>query len=88
VACESVTYPGVDSSKWACVKDVVSRAYGLSIDSDSGEASKRGFTLTWRYDPSEQSLVIQCTQKPIFVSCGMVKQRLDDASEQCGIAPR
>src|SRR3954466_12986557 len=86
MACEAVTYAGVDSSKWACVKDVVSRSYGLSIDSDVGEASEQGFTLKWRYDPSEQSLVVQCTKKPIFVTCGMVTKRLSDGFQECGIA--
>ena len=52
MACEQLIYPGVDSSKWACVKDAVSRAYGLSIDSNVGEASEHGFTLEWRYDAS------------------------------------
>jgi hypothetical protein len=85
VACDPVTYPGVDSSKWACVKDVVSRAYGLSIESDLGEASERGFTLKWRYDASEQSLLVQCTKKPLLISCGMVKKRLTDGFEECGI---
>jgi hypothetical protein len=85
VACESLIYRGVDSSKWACVKDGVSRAYGLSIDSDLGEASERGFTLKWRYDASEQSLVVQCTKKPFVVSCGMGKNRLTDEFKKCGI---
>jgi hypothetical protein len=85
MACERVVYPGVDASKWACVKDAVRRAYGLSIESDLGEASERGFTLKWRYDASDQSLVVQCTKKPIFVSCGMVKNRLNNAFEGCGI---
>jgi hypothetical protein len=85
VACEQLIYPGVDSSKWACVKDAVSRAYGLSIDSNVGEASEHGFTLEWRYDASDESLVVQCTQKPFFVSCGMVTKRLHDEFEKCGI---
>jgi hypothetical protein len=81
-----VIYSSVDSSKWTCVKDVVSRSYGLSIGSDAGEASERGFTLKWRYDPSEQSLLVQCTKKPIFVTCGMVTKRLTDGFGDCGIA--
>jgi hypothetical protein len=86
VACDPVTYSGVDPSKWACVKDGVNRAYGLSIDSDLGEASERGFTLKWRYDATEQSLLVQCSKKPFLVSCGMVMKRLNDEFEKCGIA--
>jgi hypothetical protein len=85
VACQPVTYPGVDASKWACVKDAVSRAYGLSIDSDRGEASARGFTLNWRYNAAEQSLFVQCSKKPFVVTCGMVTNRLNTEFEQCGI---
>jgi len=79
-------YSDVDTSKWACVKEAVNRSYGLSIESDVGEASERGFTLKWRYDPAEQRLVVECTKKPVFVSCGMVAKRLTGGFEDCGIA--
>jgi hypothetical protein len=80
-----LVYSGVEASKWACAKDMVSREYGIRIESDHGEASKRGFTLKWTYDASEQALQIQCSRKPLLVPCGVVNNRIRDAADKCGI---
>jgi hypothetical protein len=85
VACDPLTYSGVDASKWACAKDTVSREYGMRIESDRGEASKRGFTLKWAYGVEEKTLQIQCSKKPFLVPCGVVNGRIKDAAEKCGI---
>jgi hypothetical protein len=86
VACDSLTYTGVDASKWACAKDTVSREYGIRIDSDRGEASKRGFTLRWTYEAEERTLEIQCSSKPFLIPCGVINDRINAAAEKCGIA--
>jgi hypothetical protein len=85
VACDPLTYSGVDASKWACAQDTVSREYGIRIESERGEASKRGFTLQWTYEPAEQTLQIQCSKKPFLVPCGVVNNRINDAADRCGI---
>jgi hypothetical protein len=47
--------------------------------------TERGFTLKWSYDPSAQTLQIQCTKKPFLVPCGTVNGRIEDAAAKCGI---
>lgn len=84
MSCDPLTYSGVDASKWARVKDLVGREYGIRIESDSGEASKKGFTLNWAYEASEQSLRIQCLEKPFFVPCGAVNNRIKGIAEKLG----
>ena len=81
-----MNYSGVDAAKWECAKDVVRREYGSDIASDSGEASERGFTLSWKFDPSTEELAVPCTGKPFFVPCGTVNVRINDAAAKCGIA--
>ena len=85
MACDSLNYSGVDAAKWACAKDVVSREYGISIDREEGEATKRGFTLQWRYDAGAQTLEVRCSKKPFVVPCGVVNQRIDAAATACGV---
>jgi hypothetical protein len=87
LACNQLTYSGVDGSTWARVRDLISREYGIPIESDSGEASKRGFTFEWTYDASEQRLHVQCSQKPFLVPCGSVNKRIKETAAKCGIAP-
>ena len=85
VACDQLSYAGIGESEWASVKDAVDRAYGMTIDSDRGEASKRGFTLSWTYDPSGQTLQIQCSEKPFFVPCSAVNDQIKQMADECGI---
>lgn len=85
MACDPLNHSGVDSSKWECARDVVQREYGIRIESDQGEATERGFTLTWSYDANAEELRIQCTEKPFFVPCGLVNGRINDTAGQCGI---
>lgn len=85
VACDPLTYSGVDESKWGCAKDSVRRQYGISIDAASGEMSQKGFTLKWGYDADRQTLRIQCTEKPFLVPCGLVNGRIDGIAKECGI---
>ncbi len=85
MACDPLSYSAVDAAKWACAKDVVRREYGITIDREEGEATKRSFTLQWRYDPSAQTLEVRCSKKPLLVPCRMVNQRINDAAAKCGV---
>ena len=64
----------------------MSREYGIRINSDRGEASRRGFTLRWAYEAGEQRLQIQCSKKPFLVPCGVINDRINAAADRCGIA--
>ena len=88
MTCDPLVYSDVDALKWACARDVVNTEYGITIDSDRGEASKKGFTLRWIYDTNEKSLEIQCSSKPFLVPCGMVNDRINAAAEKCGVMAR
>jgi hypothetical protein len=85
VACDQLSYAGIGATEWARVQDAVGRTYGMTIDSERGEASKRGFTLAWAYDPSGQTLQIQCSKKPFLVPCAKVNDRIRQMADECGI---
>jgi hypothetical protein len=87
VACDLLRYAGVDASKWAQAKDLVDGEYGIRIESDSGEASKKGFTLKWTYNPSEQTLQIQCSKKQFMVPCRVVNNRIKGMAEKLQVRP-
>lgn len=87
MACDPLRYSGVDASTWAEARQTISSEYGMSIDSEQGEDSKSGFTLTWTYDPSAQTLEIQCLEKPFLVPCGVISKRIGALAEKCGMRP-
>lgn len=85
MSCDPVKYSQVDASQWACVKALIGREYGMHFESHHGEASQRGFTVRWAYDEREQTLCVECSNKPFFVPCGTVNKRIRDAAAECGI---
>ena len=52
------------------------QSQGLQITGDSGSTSYQGIDFTWQYDSSSQSLTITCTEKPFFVPCSMIEQKI------------
>ena len=87
MACDELTYSGVDAAKWALAKETISREYGMHIESERGEEAKSGFTLAWTYDPSAETLVIRCREKPFLIPCGVVNNRINALAAQCGVEP-
>ena len=85
MACDPLSYSGVDPSKWASVKETVEREYGIQIDGDRGEASKRGFTLKWTYEAGEETLQLQCLDKPFITPCKVINSYINGAAEKSGL---
>ena len=86
MACDPLTFTGIDRSKWATVRESVAREYGIPIDSEHGERTERGFTLKWDYDPGAHTFHIQCTAKPFLVPCGAVNNRINALAGKLGIS--
>ena len=87
MACDRLRFGGVDESKWASAKETLSGEYGISIETERGEQTHSGFTLAWVYEPSAQTLEIQCRAKPFLIPCGVVNRRIGSLAQECGIEP-
>ena len=85
MACDALNFSGVDESKWTCGKNLVQSEYGITINSDQGQASAKGFTLSWNYNAGQQTLELQCTDKPWWAPCGTVNGRIESTASKCGI---
>jgi hypothetical protein len=88
MACDPLMYSDVDAAKWATLRETIESQYGIGIDSERGEASKRGFTLKWAYEPGEATLEIQCLKKPFITPCGVVNNYIKGAAEKAGLTAR
>jgi len=49
---------------------------GLAIIGASGYSSYQGMDFTWSYDEAGGKLTIQCTNKPFFIPCSMIEERI------------
>jgi len=85
VACDPLSYSGVDASSWASLRETIDGQYGIRIDTETGEASQRGFHLKWAYDPAAETLEIQCLEKPFIIPCSVVNDYINGAAEKAGL---
>jgi len=80
-ACAMLTYNNVTQAAWDSAKQAVETQYGIQIPTDSGSASKDGFTVHWNFDAGAQILSIQCTDSPIFVPCSAINSEINNMIE-------
>lgn len=82
-ACAKLTYNKFTPKCWECCVEMAKKHYGIDINKPSGETSKDGFTIRWEYYENTQTLSIQCTHSPFWVSCGTINGRIDDEIMSC-----
>ena len=85
MACDPLSYADVDAEKWASIKEMIEGQYGMAIDSENGEASARGFTLRWAYEADEETLEIQCLDKPFITPCAVVNSYINGVAAKAGL---
>jgi hypothetical protein len=80
-ACAMLTFNNVSADAWKCVQAAAAQ-YGVT-GADAGQATVNGFTVAWSYGAAAQTLQIQCTDSPLFVSCSIINSHIHDAVEKC-----
>ena len=82
MACAMLSYNNVNQAAWECLVKAVAD-YGVTITTDTGQATAHGFTISWNFDRQSQILHIQCIQSPFFVPCSAINSHINDAIEKC-----
>ena len=80
--CEVQTFSGMTQEQFTCLLQKA-QSSGINITGNSGTASRDGITLMWNYDPASQVLTVQCTDKPIFLMCGVITSQISDLVNHC-----
>jgi hypothetical protein len=75
VSCDAQTFSGITHEHFACILHTA-QSSGINISGNSGTASRSGITLAWDYDPAAKELTVQCTDKPVFVGCGVILSQI------------
>lgn len=81
-ACDAQDFDNVSPSVWACLVQKAA-GYGITIDNNSGEAGKAGFTVMWDYDPDAQTIRLQCVDHPFWVPCSLINGKIHDLMNSC-----
>jgi hypothetical protein len=80
--CAAQTFTSITSDQFNCLV-LKAQANGINISGNSGTASKDGITITWNFDPTAETLTLQCTGKPFFVSCGTINSEIHTLVDGC-----
>ncbi len=75
MSCPSIVLEGIDAPRYASLI-ATAGAQGLEIAGRSGNTSYQGFDFSWEFDESNQTLTLQCTNKPFFVPCSLIESKI------------
>jgi hypothetical protein len=80
--CASQTFSGITQARFDCLVQKA-QADGIAISGNVGVASKDSITISWNFDPVSQTLELQCTDAPFFVSCETINGKINDLVDGC-----
>jgi hypothetical protein len=80
--CSADSFNNVSAAAFNCLVKKAAK-YGVTIGSDSGSGSASGFTIKWNYNRAASTLSIQCTGKPFWAPCGIVKSQVKKEVQAC-----
>jgi hypothetical protein len=81
-ACATQTFQNLTQARFNCLVQKAASS-GIVISGNEGQASKEGITLRWKFDPTNQTLELQCMNEPFFFSCGDINGKIHDLVDSC-----
>ena len=80
--CATQIFTSITQSRFNCLVQKA-QASGIAIAGNAGTASKDGITIRWQFDPVGQTLELQCTGTPFFLSCGTINGEIHNIVDEC-----
>ena len=80
--CATQTFSGITQARFDCLVSKAQSA-GIAITGNVGVASKDGVTVRWQFDPVGETLELQCTASPFFISCETINGQIQSLVGQC-----
>jgi hypothetical protein len=81
-SCATQVFSGITQGRFDCLVEKAKDS-GITIAGNAGEQSQDGVTIRWQFDSAKQSLELQCTGAPFFLSCETINGRIHDLVEGC-----
>jgi len=82
LSCVEQNFTGFTPERFDCLVQKAEAA-GIDITGNSGTASRDGIEITWNFDPTAQTLIIQCIAAPPLVPCGMINTKIRSLVDSC-----
>lgn len=81
-SCATQTFENFTQARFDCLVQKATSA-GITVSGYDGTASRDSITIHWHFDPLAQTLQLQCTQYPFFLSCGDINGKIHDIVDEC-----
>ncbi len=81
-ACATQTFTGITQARFNCLVQKA-QASGITINGNVGVATHAGITIRWQFDPTANTLELQCMAHPLLATCGLVNGRIHDLIDAC-----
>ena len=82
-ACAAQNFTNVNQTVWNCLV-AIAKQHGVNITGPQGSGSASGFTISWNWNSSAQTLMLQCTDSPWWAPCSTINGKIHDAVTGCG----
>ena len=73
--CAAQVFSNISSEKWQGFK-AKAASENINLNGDDGQITEQGFTFSWHYEATTESLTIQCLGHPLLVTCGEVNGKV------------
>lgn len=80
--CAAQVFSNVDSARFERLT-AKAQTEGMNIAGNSGTATEGKITVTWDYDPTAQTLTLQCTDSPFYLGCGFINSNIHSLIDGC-----
>jgi hypothetical protein len=84
-SCKPVIFKNVSRLKFRAVRARINAQADIEGSGESGLARGNGFTAAWTYCEPEQTLVIECTEKPFYVPESLVIAKIQALVESVNL---
>jgi hypothetical protein len=58
-------------------------AAGLRLEGNAGQVSHAAFSVSWHFDPANNTFTIQCTEHPFLAPCTLINSRIHELVQSC-----
>ena len=72
--CATQTFQAITQGRFDCLVQKAG-GWGVTISGIEGQTSKDGITVRWKFDPSNQTLELQCLDSPFSSRVGLLTTR-------------
>jgi hypothetical protein len=84
--CATQVFDQITRDQFNCLLARANEA-GIMIQGDAGQATHSGVTIKWQFTEADQRLELQCLHTPLFVTCGMVNDKIHQLVDACQAPP-